>query len=107
MVSPGGEHGSDVRRCSHGSRWSRSPALMATPARIPALTDSERAALMAEIRRGGETAASRRLGIPRQTMARALARLRIQAGSVLLIRSALAGSAPSAVVGCPPQQGAA
>lgn len=65
---------------------------MPTPSRVPPLTDEERAALMVEIRRAGETAASRRLGIPRSTMARALARLKIQAGSVLLIRTALAST---------------
>lgn len=48
---------------------------------------------MREIRRAGETAASRRLGVPRQTMARALARLKIQTGNVLLIRTALATAA--------------
>lgn len=67
---------------------------MPTPSRVPPLTDDERAALMLEIRKAGETDASRRLGIPRQTMARALARLKIQAGSVLLIRSALASTKP-------------
>lgn len=48
---------------------------------------------MLEVRRAGETAASRRLGLSRNLMARALARLKIQTGSVLLIRNALARSA--------------
>lgn len=65
---------------------------MATPHNVPPLTADELAALMREIRLAGETRASRRLGIPRQTMARALARLRIHTGSVLLIRSGLAAN---------------
>lgn len=79
---------------------------MPTPSRVPPLTDDERAALMVEVRRAGETAASRRLGIPRPTMARALARLKIQAGSVLLIRHGLASTRPSADNTVPPPEAA-
>lgn len=75
--------------------WLASDGSMATPSRVPPLTDDERAALMTEVRRTGETAASRRLGVPRSTMARALARLKIQTGSVLLIRHGLASTRPS------------
>jgi hypothetical protein len=82
----------------------RSPWAMATVSRVPPLTDAERAALMLEVRRAGETAASRRLGLSRNLMARALARLKIQPGSVLLIRNALAAVASDKTT---PQQGAA
>jgi hypothetical protein len=80
------------------------PGGMAILSRVPPLTDAERAALMLEVRRAGETAASRRLGLSRNLMARALARLKIQPGSVLLIRNALAAVASEQNT---PQQGAA
>jgi hypothetical protein len=64
-------------------------AFMASVTRIAPLTDDERAALMVAVRRRGENAASRELGVPRHTIARALARLKRQAGTVLLIRLAL------------------
>ena len=69
------------------------PAGMPLINRVRPLTDDERAALMLEVRRDGETAASRRLGLSRNLIARALARLKIQDGSVLLIRAALAAAA--------------
>ena len=60
--------------------------------RVPPLTDIERARLMAEIRKHGEQRAAGRMGLARQTVARALARLPLMAGSTLLIRTALAAS---------------
>lgn len=57
---------------------------------------------MLEVRRAGETAASRRLGLSRNTIARALAKLRLLPGSILLIRNALA-----AIAGEANQRGAA
>jgi len=69
---------------------------MTSPPVITPLTDTERAALMAEVRRAGETSASRRLGLSRNLMARALARLPLRAGSILLIRNALASVATDA-----------
>lgn len=66
---------------------------MLTPSNIPPLSDGERAALLAQVRTHGEPATVRRLGIPRQTLARALANLTLRAGSVLLIRNALANAA--------------
>ena len=58
--------------------------------RVAPLSEGERAALMAEVRRQGETAAAHRLGLSRTLIARALARLPIRPGSILLIRSSLA-----------------
>ena len=80
----------------------RKPGGMPTPSRVSSLTDNERAALMLEVRRAGETAASRRLGLSRNTIARALAKLRLLPGSILLIRNALA-----AIAGEANQRGAA
>lgn len=76
-----------------------------TSARIAPLSDSERSALMAEVRRQGETAAAHWLGLSRNLLARALARLPIRAGSILLIRAALAPSsrAPASHAPHPPQ----
>lgn len=77
-------------KTKQGSPRLASTGGMALYTQIPPLTDDERAALMLEVRRAGEREASRRLGLSRNLMARALARLKIQAGSVLLIRNALA-----------------
>ena len=57
---------------------------------VPPLTDAERARLMAQVRAHGEQRAAGRMGLARQTVARALARLPLMAGSTLLIRTALA-----------------
>lgn len=65
--------------------------------RIAPLSEQERALLMAEVRAHGDCKAASRVGISRQTIARALARLPIQAGSVLLIRTGLASLPPQQV----------
>lgn len=58
--------------------------------RVPPLSDDERARLLSEIRTHGEHRAAIRLGLARQTMARAIARLPMQSGSILMIRAAIA-----------------
>lgn len=63
--------------------------------KVAPLSPEERAALMREVRRAGENAAARRLGLSRQLIARALARLPIRPGSVLLIRAALSPAKPA------------
>jgi hypothetical protein len=45
---------------------------------------------MREVRARGEHGASVAIGVARQTLTRALARLHLQAGSILLIRTGLA-----------------
>lgn len=65
---------------------------MATNTRVQQLTDTERAHLMREVRRRGEQGAASHLGVARQTITRALARLRLLPGSVLLIRTGLAST---------------
>lgn len=67
---------------------------------IPQLTDPERARILAEINAHGEHQAAARLGVARVTMTRALARLPLQRGSLLLIRTGLASLTPPAT---PPQ----
>lgn len=62
---------------------------MASNVRIPPLTDPERARLMREVRSRGEHRAAVQIGVARVTLARALARLPLQTGSVLLIRTGL------------------
>lgn len=69
---------------------------MATSPPVPPLTDDERAALMLEVRRAGEPSAIRRLGVPRQTLARAIAGLSLRAGTILVIREALARTTKAA-----------
>lgn len=71
-------------------RGGRHNKAMATNPRIPPLTDTERARLMREVRARGEHGASVAIGVARQTLTRALARLHLQSGSVLLIRTGLA-----------------
>lgn len=58
--------------------------------RFSPLTDQERARILAEINAHGEHSTANRLGIARVTMSRALARLPLQRGSLLLIRTGLA-----------------
>lgn len=84
-----GEHFPEVLQCVRSSCEPDRSGGMPAVHRIPPLTDDERAALMLEVRREGETSASRRLGLSRNTIARALAKLRLRPGSVLLIRHAL------------------
>ena len=60
--------------------------------RVQPLTDAERARLMSLVRSRGEHGAAVRIGVARNTVARALARLPLMAGSTLLIRTALAAS---------------
>lgn len=75
---------------------------MATSPRrtIPQLNDQERARILAEINAHGEHSTANRLGIARVTMSRALARLPLQRGSLLLIRTGLASLKPTST---PPQ----
>jgi hypothetical protein len=69
---------------------------MAANDRIPPLTDTERARLMREVRSRGEHRAAVQIGVARVTLARALARLPLLAGSVLLIRTGLDALTPAA-----------
>ena len=62
---------------------------------IPQITDQERARILAEINAHGEHRTASRLGVARVTMTRALARLPLQRGSLLLIRVGLASLDPS------------
>jgi len=64
-------------------------------ATIPQLTDPERAHILAEINAHGEHKTAARLGVARVTMTRALARLPLQRGSLLLIRTGLASLKPT------------
>lgn len=57
---------------------------------------------MLEVRRSGEVAACHRLGLSRTVMQRALARLPLQKGSILLVRHGLA-SAKRAATSPPPE----
>jgi len=66
---------------------------MAMNTRVQPLTDDERARLMRLVRNRGEHRAAVAVGVARNTVARALARLHLQAGSVLLIRTGLASLA--------------
>lgn len=102
VLSPGGEVRIfakvltpvfEVSRSSTVACVPRKPDGMPTPSRVSPLTDAERAALMLEVRRAGETAAAKRLGLSRNTIARALARLKLLPGTTLLIRNALAAVA--------------
>ena len=70
---------------------------MATSPRrtIPQLNEQERARILAEINACGEHQAATRLGVARVTMTRALARLPLQRGSLLLIRVGLASLDPN------------
>lgn len=67
---------------------------MTTP-RVSPLTDTELARLMREVRSRGEHRAAVQIGVARVTLARALARLPLQRGSLLLIRVGLASLDPS------------
>jgi len=98
------------RQCLSRARGARSRGVLHTRAmanrctpRVPPLTDAERARLMAEIRRHGEQRAAGRMGLARQTVARALARLPLMAGSTLLIRTALAALPVESAAPTPPQ----
>lgn len=102
ILTPGGEvrifakvltPGDGVSRSWTIAPAPRTPGGMPVPSRVPPLTDAERAALMLEVRRAGETAASKRLGLSRNTIARALARLKLLPGTTLLVRNALAAVA--------------
>lgn len=70
--------------------------------RVPALSDAERAALMVEVRRSGEVAACHRLGLSRTVVQRALARLPLRDGSVLLVRHGLASVKTASAASSPP-----
>ena len=82
---------------------SRTPRLMPMNTRVQPLTDAERARLMSLVRSRGEHGAAVRIGVARNTVARALARLPLMAGSTLLIRTALAALPVESAAPTPPQ----
>lgn len=105
MTKPGKFHQTPIFRLLKKGHFEEVPRLaevlasawdMATPPPVPPLTDDERAALMLEVRRAGEPSAIRRLGVPRQTLARAIAGLSLRAGTILVIREALARTTKAA-----------